>query len=122
MDNYVNEYIPVAVLFGIALFLAFLLPALSVTLGPKKRYNARKAQPYESGMTAIGEARRRYPVKFYRIAVLFILFDIDIILIMPWAVALRDLGLFGLWAVLIFIAVFVIGDLWAWQKGLLEWD
>ncbi|MCB0032445.1 MAG: NADH-quinone oxidoreductase subunit A [Anaerolineales bacterium] len=121
MDSYLNQYIPVAVLFGIALFLAVLLPLLSMNLGPR-RPNFRKMQPYESGMTAVGEAQRRYPVKFYRIAVLFILFDIDIILIMPWAVALRSLGLFGLGAVLIFIAVFIIGDVWAWQKGLLEWD
>lgn len=121
MDSYLNQYVPVAVLFGIALFLAVLLPALSMSLGPR-RPNFRKAQPYESGMTAVGEAQRRYPVKFYRIAVLFILFDIDIILILPWAVALRSLGLFGLGAVLIFIAVFIIGDVWAWQKGLLEWD
>lgn len=121
MDNYLYSYIPVAVLFGIAIFLAVLLPLLSMNLGPK-RPNFRKMQPYESGMTAIGTAQRRYPVQFYRIAVLFILFDIDIVLIVPWAVALRPLGTFGLVAVLIFIAIFVLGDLWAWQKGMLEWD
>ncbi|MEM7800890.1 MAG: NADH-quinone oxidoreductase subunit A [Chloroflexota bacterium] len=104
------------------MFLAVLLPTLSIVLGPPKRENFRKQQPYESGMTAVGKAQKRYPVKFYRVAVLFILFDIDIILIMPWAVALRDLGLFGLYAVLIFIGVFIIGDLWAWRKGMLEWD
>ncbi len=119
--SYLMPYVPVAVLFGIALFLALLLPILSVSLGPR-RPNTRKMQPYESGMTAVGKAQRRYPVKFYRIAVLFILFDIDIILIVPWAVALRDLGLFGLGAVLIFIVIFILGDLWAWRKGLLEWD
>lgn len=119
--DYLMPYVPVAVLLGIALFLALLLPILSVSLGPK-RPHFRKMQPYESGMTAVGKAQRRYPVKFYRVAVLFILFDIDIILIMPWAVALRDLGLFGLGAVMIFIVIFIIGDLWAWKKGLLEWD
>ncbi|MEM9774024.1 MAG: NADH-quinone oxidoreductase subunit A [Chloroflexota bacterium] len=122
MPEYLIPYVPVAVLLGISIFLAVLLPTLSVTLGPPKRENFRKNQPYESGMTAVGEAKKRYPIKFYRVAVLFILFDIDIILIMPWAVALRDLGLFGLYAVLIFIGVFIIGDLWAWNKGLLEWD
>ena len=122
MPSYLLPYVPVAVLFGISMALAVLLPTLSVWLGPPSRRHFRKSQPYESGMTAVGEAQKRYPVKFYRIAVLFILFDIDIILIMPWAVALRDLGLFGLWAVLIFIAVFIIGDLWAWRKGMLEWD
>ena len=122
MPEYLLPYVPVAVLLGISIFLAILLPTLSVTLGPPKRHNFRKNQPYESGMMPVGEAKKRYPIKFYRVAVLFILFDIDIILIMPWAVALRDLGMFGLYAVLIFIAVFIIGDLWAWNKGLLEWD
>lgn len=121
METYLQSYIPVAVLLGIAIFLAVLLPVLSVSLGPK-RPNFRKMIPYESGITPVGEAQRRYPVKFYRIAVLFILFDIDIVLILPWAVALRPLGLFGLVAVLIFIAIFVIGDAWAWRKGMLEWD
>ena len=122
MDNsFLLDYVPVGVMFGISLFLALLLPILSVSLGPK-RPNFRKAIPYESGMTPVGEAQRRYPVRFYRVAVLFILFDIDIILIVPWAVALRPLGIFGLVAVLIFMAIFVIGDLWAWQKGMLEWD
>ena len=121
MNDYLLPYVPVAVLFIIAMVVALLLPTLSLIFGPK-RPHFRKTQPYESGMTAIGEGQRRYPVKFYRVAVLFILFDIDIILIMPWAVALRDLGLFGLGAVMIFIVVFIIGDLWAWQKGLLEWD
>jgi NADH-quinone oxidoreductase subunit A len=121
MDNFLLSYIPIAVLFGIALFLAFLLPILSMNLGPK-RPNFRKMQPYESGMTAIGSAQRRYPVQFYRIAVLFILFDIDIVLIVPWAVTLRPLGLFGLIAVLLFVGIFILGDLWAWQKGMLEWD
>lgn len=121
MDSFLDNYIPIGILFFIAIALAVLLPTLSMILGPK-RPNFRKMQPYESGMTGVGKAQRRYPVKFYRIAVLFILFDIDIILIVPWAVALRPLGLFGLAAVLLFIIVFVIGDLWAWQKGMLEWD
>lgn len=121
MDSHLLPYVPVAVLLGIAVFLAVLLPTLSVSLGPK-RPNFRKMQPYESGMTGIGSTKRRFPVQFYRIAVLFILFDIDIVLILPWAVALRQLGLFGLGAVLVFIVVFIIGDAWAWKKGMLEWD
>ncbi len=114
-------YIPVAVLLGVALFFALLLPALSLGLGPR-RPSARKATPYESGMTAIGDAQRRLPVKFYRIAVLFILFDVDIILLVPYVVVMRKLGLFGLGSVLIFLAVFIIGDLWVWRKGVLEWE
>jgi len=114
-------YVPIAVLFGIAVFFALLLPILSLNLGPK-RPSARKLTPYESGMAAIGVAQRRLPVKFYRVAVLFILFDVDIILLVPYTVVMRSLGYFGLGAVLIFIAIFVIGDLWVWKKGVLEWE
>ena len=121
MEPNLVQYIPIAVLLGIALFFALLLPILSLSLGPK-RLGKRALAPYESGMTAIGEANRRLPVKFYRIAVLFILFDVDIILLVPWAVTFRNLGYFGLWAMLIFMAMFVVGDLWVWKKGVLEWE
>lgn len=121
MNQILIAYLPIAVLLGIALFLAVLLPILSLNLGPK-RATARSLTPYESGMAAIGEAQRRLPVKFYRVAVLFILFDVDIILLVPWAVAFRDLGLYGLGAMLIFMFMFILGDVWVWKKGVLEWD
>lgn len=73
-------------------------------------------------MPAIGEAQRRLPVKFYRIAVLFILFDVDIILLVPWAVSFRNLGIYGLVAMLVFMFMFILGDLWVWKKGVLEWE
>jgi NADH-quinone oxidoreductase subunit A len=121
MEQIIRDYLPIAVLFGIALFFALLLPILSLSLGPK-RLAGRSLAPYESGMTAVGEAQRRFPVKFYRIAVLFILFDVDIILLVPWAVSFRDLGFFGLGAMLIFMVLFILGDLWVWKKGVLEWE
>ena len=122
MDNQILiDYLPIAVLLGISIFFAVLLPVLSLSLGPK-RPTARQLTPYESGMTAIGEAQRRLPVKFYRIAVLFILFDVDIILLVPWAITFRKLGYFGLVAMLIFMVIFILGDAWVWKKGVLEWD
>jgi NADH-quinone oxidoreductase subunit A len=114
-------YLPLAVLLGIAIFFALLLPILSLSLGPK-RPTARKGTPYESGIVPVGAAQRRYPVKFYRLAVLFILFDIDIIFLFPYAVAMRKLGYFGLWSMLIFVIIFVLGDIWVWKKGVLEWE
>ena len=121
MNEILITYLPIAVLLGIAIFFAILLPILSVNLGPK-RASGRDLSPYESGITAIGEAQRRLPVKFYRIAVLFILFDVDIILLVPWAVSFRKLGLFGLVAMLIFMFMFILGDIWVWKKGVLEWE
>lgn len=120
-NEIVTLYLPLAVLFGIAMFFAVLLPVLSLSLGPR-RPSSRKLTPYESGMAPIGRAQRRLPVKFYRIAVLFILFDIDIIFLFPYAVAMRELGLFGLWSMLIFVVIFVLGDIWVWKKGVLEWE
>ncbi len=120
-NQIVVDYLPLAVLLGIAIFFALLLPILSLSLGPK-RPNIRKKAPYESGMTAIGEAQRRLPVKFYRIAVLFILFDVDIILLVPWAMSFRNLGYFGLVVMLIFMFMFILGDVWVWKKGVLEWE
>ena len=94
---------------------------MSANLGPKRPEKLNLA-PYESGIVAIGEAQRRLPVKFYRIAVLFILFDVDIILLVPWAITFRDLGFYGLGAMLLFMVMFILGDLWVWKKGVLEWD
>jgi NADH-quinone oxidoreductase subunit A len=120
-DDLLSLYLPIAVLFGVALFFAILIPILSLSLGPK-RPSARKSSPYESGITPIGSAQRRFPVKFYLIAVLFILFDIEVIFLLPWAVTFRQLGLFGLAEVLLFIAILVIGYVWIWKKGALEWE
>jgi NADH-quinone oxidoreductase subunit A len=121
MQDFLTPYIPIAVLLGIALFFAILLPVLSVSLGPR-RPTARKGTPYESGMTPIGEAQRRLPVRFYLVAVMFILFDIETIFLLPWAITFRQLGLFGLAEVLVFIAILLVGYIWIWRKGALEWD
>jgi NADH-quinone oxidoreductase subunit A len=120
-DNLLYQYIPIAVLLGIAVFIAILVPILSLSLGPR-RPTARKLSPYESGITPIGAAQRRLPVKFYLIAVLFILFDIEIIFLLPWAVTFRQLGLFGLAEILVFMAILVVGFIWIWKKGALEWE
>jgi NADH-quinone oxidoreductase subunit A len=120
-ENLLYQYIPIAVMFGIALFIAILVPILSIALGPR-RPSARKLSPYESGITPIGAAQRRLPVKFYLIAVLFILFDIEIIFLLPWAVTFRILGLFGFVEVLIFVAILIVGFIWIWKKGAFEWE
>jgi len=120
-EQLINNYLPIAVLFGIALFFAFFLPIASLNLGPKRPF-ARKSEAYESGMAPIGQGQRRMSIKFYRIAVLFILFDVDIILLVPWAITFRQLGLYGLAVMLIFMVMFILGDVWVWKKGVLEWE
>jgi NADH-quinone oxidoreductase subunit A len=116
-----SDYLPIAVLIVLSTALAFLVIGLGHLFGPR-RPNPRKAEPYESGMRPYGPARRRIPVHFYLIAVLFILFDIEIVFMLPWAVVLRELKLQGLIEMLVFIGVLLIGLVYAWKIGALEWE
>lgn len=115
------EYIAIGVMIAVATLIAFIAIGLGELFGPKKD-SAAKSMPYESGMPPIGEGTRRMPVRFYLIAVLFILFDIEVIFFLPWAIAFRQLGLFGLIEMMIFIVVLLIGYIYAWKKGALEWE
>jgi NADH-quinone oxidoreductase subunit A len=122
----VAEYIPLAILVVLAIGFAFFIIVLGNSFGPRRR-TARKAMPYESGMKPIGPGTRRIPVRFYLIAVLFILFDIEIVFFLPWAVALRQfideaLGIFALIEMFIVIVILLVGYVYAWKKGALEWD
>jgi NADH-quinone oxidoreductase subunit A len=118
-----NEFLPIFVLLFISTALAVLIIFISILFGPRKRAaNAAKVAPYESGMRAIGQGQRRFPVRFYLIAVLFILFDIEVIFFYPWAVAFRQLGWFGLIQMMVFVGILLAGYIWVWKKGALEWE
>lgn len=121
LDQSLTPYIPVAILFLVSTVLAAVLILIGVIFGPR-RSNPRKAQPYESGVVPFGQAQRRFPVHFYLIAVLFILFDVEIIFFFPWAVMFRALGLFGFIEMIIFIAILLVGYVYVWKKGALEWE
>ena len=114
-------YIPLVVIILLAVVLAFLVVLLGHIFGPR-RPTAKKALPYESGMVPYGPGTRRMTVRYYLIAVLFILFDIEVVFFLPWAVAFRDLGLPGLALMLGFVAVLEVAHLYAWKKGALEWE
>lgn len=116
-----NAYLPIAVLLVISTGLAFIVVGLGHLFGPR-RPTPRKLAPYESGMRPIGPAMRRMPVRFYLVAVLFILFDIEVIFFLPWAVTVRQLGVFGFIEMLVFIGVLLVGYIWVWKRGALEWD
>ncbi len=118
-----SEYLSVLVLLILSIALAGVVVLISVLFGPRRRAKvASKQAPYESGMTAIGAGQRRLPVRFYLIAVLFILFDVEIIFLFSLATALRDLGWAGFIPMLIFIAILAVGDVWLWKKGAFEWE
>jgi NADH-quinone oxidoreductase subunit A len=116
-----GDFLPIAVLIVLATLVAFIVIILGHLFGPR-RPNPRKGSPYESGMRPYGPGQRRMPVHFYLIAVLFILFDIEIIFLLPWAVVLRKLGVFGLIEMAVFIVVLLVGLIYAWKKGALEWE
>ncbi|MEJ2706977.1 MAG: NADH-quinone oxidoreductase subunit A [Anaerolineales bacterium] len=115
------EYLPIAILLIIATGLAVLVVAIGHLFGPR-RPTERKSVPYESGMRPIGPGTRRIPVHYYLVAVLFILFDIEVVFLLPWAVVFKRLGLFGLVEMFIFIIILLVGYFYAWKKGALEWE
>lgn len=115
------DYLPIAVLLTVAVGLAFIVIIIGHAFGPK-RPTARKGEPYESGMRTIGPAMRRLPVRFYLIAVLFILFDIEVIFFLPWAVTFQQLGVFAFVQMLVFIGILLVGYIWVWKKDALEWE
>ncbi len=120
------SYIPIGIIIILAALFGFLIVGIGTLFGPRRK-TARKLMPYESGMTPIGPGTRRVPVRFYLVAVLFILFDIEIIFIIPWAVILRQFvkennGIFALIEMAVFIIILLVGFVYAWKKGALEWE
>jgi NADH-quinone oxidoreductase subunit A len=115
------QFAPIAALLILTTVMSFVILSISRIMGPFHP-NSRKTEAYESGMTPIGPAMRRLPVKFYLTAVLFILFDIEVVFFLPFAVVARQVGLFALVEMGIFIAILLIGYVYAWRKGALEWE
>ena len=115
------EYAAIGTMILVVGLIGLIAIGLGIMFGPK-RQTERKAAPYESGMTPIGPGTRRVPVRFYLIAVLFILFDIEVVFFLPWAIAFRQLGMFGLAEMVVFIVILLIGYVYAWKKGALEWE
>ena len=119
-----NSYIPVLVMVTAAVVLALVFVGLSSVLGPR-RPSPQKNAPYECGVTPIGSARERFPIKFYLIAMLFILFDIETVFLYPWAVTFRTSGalmMFNLLEMAAFVAVLFVGYIYVWRRGAFEWD
>jgi len=115
------QYLAIAVLIVLATAVAGIAIGLGGLFGPRKK-SERKSMPYESGMKPYGPGTRRMPVRFYLIAVLFILFDIEVVFFLPWAIVFRQLGLFGLIEMIVFIVILLVGYVYAWKKGALEWE
>lgn len=119
--NFANPYFPVLVLLGIALAMAVGFVFLSQALGPKK-YDRIKYGVYECGVDPITPVTVRVSVKFYLLAILFLLFDLETTFLYPWAILFRSLGLFGFIEMAVFVGILLVGLVYAWKKGALEWQ
>jgi NADH-quinone oxidoreductase subunit A len=113
-------YIPIALFFLVALLLPLALLGVSRLL-QRRVFNQSKLMPYECGITPTGDARERFSVRFYMVAMLFLIFDVETIFLFPWAVIYDKLALFGLVEMIIFIGILVVGYYYAWRKGAFEW-
>jgi len=114
-------YLPVVVFLGIAVALGLILLALGLILGHGKK-DPEKLSPYECGFEPFEDSRIKFDVRYYLVAILFIIFDLEIAFLFPWAVSLNAIGTFGIVAMGIFLAVLVVGFIYEWKKGALEWD
>jgi NADH-quinone oxidoreductase subunit A len=116
-----HPYFPLVVLFALAGSVVLALLLIAQKVGPKST-NPAKAEPFESGNPPRGDARIRFSVRFYLVAMLFLIFDLEVVFLYPWAIYFRQLGLFGLIQMAIFLVILTVGYVYVWKKGALEWD
>ena len=116
-----QNYVPILIFLGVATALGSVLIGLGFLFGPR-RPDVEKLSAYECGFEAFSDSRMKFDVRYYLVAILFILFDLEIAFLFPWAVALPSIGGFGLWAMGIFLFILVVGFIYEWKKGALEWD
>ena len=121
-----TNYLPILMFLGVGLGFGLLLIVLGFVLGNighgGARPDAEKLSPYECGFEAFEDARMKFDVRYYLVAILFILFDLEIAFLFPWAVALREIGPAGFWAMMIFLLILVVGFAYEWKKGALDWE
>lgn len=116
-----QEYIPILIFLGVAAGIGMLLLGLGFLIGHGQKYDA-KLSPYECGFEPFDDSRMQFDVRYYLVAILFIIFDLEIAFLFPWAVSLDVVGKFGLVAMALFLAILVVGFIYEWKKGALEWD
>ena len=116
-----ENYFPVLLFIAIALVIGVLPLVLGKLLGPN-RPDEKKNSPYECGFEAFEDARMKFDVRFYLVAILFILFDLEIAFLFPWAIVLKEIGTFGFVSMMIFLAILTVGFIYEWMKGALEWE
>ena len=121
MESLLAEYFPILVFLVIAGGVSVAMVAASYVLA-RQNPNSEKLSPYECGFEPFEDARVRFDVRYYLVAILFIIFDLEVAFLFPWAVALGDIGVYGFWSMIVFLAVLTVGFVYEWMKGALEWE
>jgi NADH-quinone oxidoreductase subunit A len=121
LDDLVAGYLPILIFLGIAGVVAMAAVGLSFIVA-KQKPDVEKNSAYECGFPAFDDARAKFDVRFYLVAILFIIFDLEIAFLFPWAVALGDIGQAGFWSMVLFLGVLTVGFIYEWKKGALEWE
>jgi NADH-quinone oxidoreductase subunit A len=121
MSELLLDYLPLVVFIGVALVIALVLMVIPFMVAYRAP-DPEKLSAYECGFNAFDDARMQFDVRFYLVAILFIIFDLEVSFLFPWAVAFGDLGVFGFWSMMVFLGVLTIGFIYEWRKGALEWD
>jgi NADH-quinone oxidoreductase subunit A len=116
-----ENYLPILIFMIIGGVVGVVVPLIGFILGPR-RANASKNSPYECGFPTFGDSRLPFDVRYYLVAILFIIFDLETAFLVPWAVVFRELGWFGLVSMGIFLSILVVGFIYEWKKGALEWE
>lgn len=121
MEYLLQEYLPILVFLGMASALAIVL-ILAAAIVAIRNPDPEKVSAYECGFNAFDDARMKFDVRFYLVAILFIIFDLEVAFLFPWAVAFGSLGWYGFWSMMVFLGVLTVGFVYEWRKGALEWD
>ncbi len=115
------NYLPILLFIAVGLVIGVAAVSMGRILGSGKPEDA-KLSPYECGFEAFEDSRMKFDVRYYLVAILFIIFDLEIAFLFPWAIVLDEIGIFGFWAMMLFLAVLVVGFVYEWMKGALEWE
>lgn len=121
MQDVAQQYLPILIFLGIAIFMSFVMIIIPRILAPSRPDN-EKLSAYECGFEPFGDARGRFDVRFYLVAILFIIFDLEVAFLFPWAVALGSIGMLGFWSMMIFLGILTVGFIYEWKKGALDWE
>ena len=121
MDDLLREYLPILVFMAIAIGLGLLIILAAVVVAVRNP-DPEKVSAYECGFNAFDDARMKFDVRFYLVSILFIIFDLEIAFLFPWAVAFKDMSMAGFWSMMVFLGVLMIGFVYEWKKGALEWE